>query len=64
MAAWEEEKPLWRIGEEGEDEEEESSDDDGQPIGMRKRPAYSRIVDSSDEEGAHTDSPCNKQQKS
>ena len=29
LAAWEEEKPLWRIGEEGEDEEEESSDDDG-----------------------------------
>ena len=33
-------------------------------LGTRKRPAGSRVVDSSDEEGAHLDSPCNKKPKS
>ena len=46
-------------GEEGND----SSDDDGQ-LNTGKRPAHSRVVDSSDEEGAHADSPCNKKPKS
>ena len=64
----EEEEGEEEEGEEEEGEEEEgdddSSDDDRRPIGTCKRSAGNRIPDSSDEEGAHLDSPSNKQQKS
>ena len=42
----------------------DDSSDDERPIGTRKRSAGNRIPDSSDEEGAHLNSPANKQQKS
>ena len=64
----EEEEGEEEEGEEEEGKEEEgdddSSDDDRRPIGTCKRSAGNRIPDSSDEEGAHLDSPSNKQQKS
>ena len=64
----EEEEGEEEEGEEEDDssapEEDDSSNDDGLPIGTRKRPAGSRVVDSSEEEGAHLDSPGYKQQKS
>ena len=64
----EEEEGEEEEGEEEEGEEEEgdddSSDDDRRPIGTCKRSAGNRIPDSSDEEGAHLNSPANKQQKS
>jgi hypothetical protein len=63
-------------GEEEEGEEEDNDDsspspeseseegDEDRPIGKRKRSAGNHVLDSSDEEGAHLDSPSNKEQKS